>query len=132
VCRKLSNPWHRNCRAPHLPILYRLFDISIHSNPLNIYYRIKTSQIGENEAIQTLLIKIYGTSFKLSFQGFDIRLQYITTGAMLEMLPWKPVTATSSYCIVQELTEGALEAGPYFMKVPSDPGLQNTKTELDV
>ena len=51
--------------------------------------------------------------------------------AMLEMLLWKSITATPSYCIVQELTEGAVEAGPYFMKVSSDPGLQNTKTELD-
>ncbi len=76
-------------------------------------------------------IEIYVTRFQFPFQRFDIRLKYITTGAMLEMLPWKPVTATSSYCIVQELTEGALEAEPYFMKVPSDSGLQNTKTELD-
>ncbi len=32
---------------------------------------------------------------------------------------------------MQELIEGALEAEPYFMKVSSDPGLQNTKTELN-
>ncbi len=49
---------------------------------------------------------------------------------MLGMLLWNPVTAASSYCIVQELIEGALEAGPYLMKVPSDPGLQHTETEL--
>ena len=76
-------------------------------------------------------IEIYVTRLQFSFQRFDIRLKYISTGAMLEMLHWKPVTATSSYCIVQELTEEALEAESYFMKVPSDSGLQNTKTELD-
>jgi len=32
---------------------------------------------------------------------------------------------------VQELIEEALEAESYFMKVPSDSDLQNTKTELD-
>ena len=81
----------------------------------------------------TLLIsfEIYITRLQFALQRPNIRLKDIITGAMLEMLPWKPVTATSSYCIVQELIEGALEAGPYFMKVPSDPGLQNTKTELD-
>jgi len=77
----------------------------------------------------TLLIsfEIYITRLQFALQRPNIRLKYIITDAMLEMLPWKPVTATSSYCIVQELTE----AEPYFMKVPSDPGLQNTKTELD-
>jgi len=77
------------------------------------------------------LTEIYITRLQFALQRPNIRLKYIITDAMLEMLPWKPVTATSSYCIVQELTEGALEAEPYFMKVPSDPGLQNTKTELD-
>jgi len=32
---------------------------------------------------------------------------------------------------VQKLIEEALEAESYFMKVPSDSDLQNTKTELD-
>jgi len=68
------------------PILYWPFDISIHSNPPNIYYRIKTSQLGENEAIQTLLIKIYSTSFKVSFQGSNISFKDIIFDAMLEML----------------------------------------------
>ncbi len=76
-------------------------------------------------------IEIYVTRLQFSFQRFDIRLKYISTGAMLEMLHWKPVTATSSYCIAQKLTEGALEARPYLMKVPSDPGLQHTETELN-
>ena len=76
-------------------------------------------------------IEIYVTRFQFPFQRFDIRLKYIIIDAMLEMLPWKPVTATSSYCIVQELIEEALEAESYFMKVPSDSDLQNTKTELD-
>ena len=68
-------------------------------------------------------IEIYATRFQFSFQRFNISLKYITTGAMLEMLLWKSITATPSYCIVQELTEGTVEAGPYFMKVSSDPGL---------
>ncbi len=50
---------------------------------------------------------------------------------MLEMLSWKSITATSSYCIVQKLIEEALEAESYFMKVSSDLNLQNIKTELD-
>ncbi len=76
-------------------------------------------------------IEIYAIRFQFSFQRFDISLKYIITGAMLEMLLWKPVTATSSYCIVQKLTEGAVEARPYLLKVPSDPGLQHTETELN-
>ncbi len=76
-------------------------------------------------------IKIYATRFQFSFQRFDISLKYIIIDAMLEMLLWKPVTATSSYCIVQKLIEEALEAELYFMKVPSDPGLQNTETEFN-
>ncbi len=50
---------------------------------------------------------------------------------MLEMLSWKLITATSSYCIVQKLIKEALEAESYFMKVFFDSDLQNTKTELD-
>ncbi len=81
----------------------------------------------------TLLIsfEIYITRLQFALQRPNIRLKDIFIGAMLEMLLWKPVTATSSYCIVQKLTEGALEARPYLMKVPSDPGLQHTETELN-
>ncbi len=50
---------------------------------------------------------------------------------MLEMLLWKPVTATSCYCIVQKFTKSAFEMGSYLLEMSSDPGLQNTKTELD-
>ncbi len=127
VCRKLSNSWHRNCRAPP-PNLYRSFDISTSQHLLSHQNIFK---IGENEAIQTLLIKIYSTSFKISFQGSNISFKDITPGAMLEMLLWKPVTATSCYCIVQKFTKSAFEMGSYLLEMSSDPGLQNTKTELD-
>ncbi len=76
-------------------------------------------------------IKIYATHFQFSFQRFDIHLKYIIIDAMLEMLSWKSITVTSSYCIVQKLIEEALEAESYFMKMSSDSDLQNTKTELD-
>ncbi len=39
-------------------------------------------------------IEIYVTRFQFSFQRSDIRLKYITTDAMLEMLPWKPALKT--------------------------------------
>ena len=76
-------------------------------------------------------IEIYVTHFQFSFQRFDIHLKYIIIDAMLEMLSWKLITTTSSYCIVQKLIEEALETESYFMKVSSDSDLQNTKTELD-
>ncbi len=76
--------------------------------------------------------KIYVSRLsQLPLQRSDIRFKDIFIDAMLGMLLWNPVTAASSYCIVQELIEGALEARPYLMKVPSDPGLQHTETELD-
>jgi len=76
-------------------------------------------------------IEIYVTRFQFSFQRFDIHLKYIIIDAMLEMLSWKLITTTSSYCIVQKLIEEALETESYFMKVSSDSDLQNIKTELD-
>ncbi len=81
----------------------------------------------------TLLIsfEIYITRLQFALQRPNIRLKDIFIDAMLEMLLWKPVTATSSYCIVQKLIEEALEARPYLMKVPSDSGLQHTETELN-
>jgi len=82
VCRKLSNSWHRNCRASP-PNLYRSFDISISQHLLSHQNIFK---IDENEAIQTLLIKIYSTSFKISFQGSNISFKDIILDAMLEML----------------------------------------------
>ena len=50
---------------------------------------------------------------------------------MLEMLPWKSVTATSSYCIVQKLTKSAFEMGSYLLEMSSDSGLQHTETEFN-
>ncbi len=76
-------------------------------------------------------IEIYVTRFQFPFQRFDIRLKYITTGAMLEMLLWKPVTATSCYCIVQKFTKSAFEMRSYLLEMSSDPGLQHTETELN-
>jgi len=92
--------------------------------PLNTYYHIQT---GEIEAIQTLLIKIYSTRFKNSFQCFDIRLKCIIINAMLEILPWKPVTATSSFYIVQKLIKSAFEIRSYLLEMSSDSGLQHTE-----
>ena len=127
VCRKLSNSWHRNCRAPP-PNLYRPFDIS---TPQHLLSHQNIFKIGENEAIQTLLIKIYSTRFKISFQGSNISFKDIIPDAMLEMLLWKPVTATSCYCIVQKITKSAFEMRSYLLEMSSDPGLQHTETELD-
>ncbi len=76
-------------------------------------------------------IEIYVTHFQFSFQRFDIHLKYIIIDVMLEMLSWKSITATSSYCIMQKLIEEAFKVESYFMKVSSDSDLQNTKTELD-
>ena len=76
-------------------------------------------------------IEIYVTHFQFSFQRFDIHLKYIIINVMLEMLSWKSITATFSYCIVQKLIKEVLEAESYFIKVSSDSNLQNTKTELD-
>ncbi len=76
-------------------------------------------------------IEIYVTHFQFSFQRFNIHLKYIIIDAMLEMLSWKLITATSSYCIMQKLIEEAFEAESYFMKVSSDSDFQNIKTELD-
>ncbi len=135
VCRNLWIPWHRNCRAPPPNLLLNsdILDIFEPSRPV---FALEKSIKQVNMKLfrsSTLLIsfEIYITRLQFALQRPNIRLKDIITGAMLEMLPWKPVTATSSYCIVQKLIEEALEAGPYFMKVPSDPGLQNTKTELD-
>ncbi len=47
---------------------------------------------------------------------------------MLEMLLWKPVTATSCYCIVQKFTKSAFEMR---LEMSSDPGLQHTETKLN-
>ncbi len=42
---------------------------------------------------------------------------------MLKMLLWKPITATSSYYIVQKLIEEALKAELYFIKMFFNSGL---------
>ncbi len=89
------------------------------------------NQIGEYEAIQTLLIKIYSTSFKISFQGFNISFKDIIFDAMLEMLSRKPITSASFDSVMEKFTKSAFKMGPYLLEMSSDPGLQNTKTELD-
>ncbi len=50
---------------------------------------------------------------------------------MLEMLLWKPITATSYYYIVQKFTKSAFEMGSYLLEMSSDPGLQHTETKLN-
>ncbi len=77
------------------------------------------NQIGEYEAIQTLLIKIYSTSFKISFQGFNISFKDIIFDAMLEMLSRKPITSASF--------DSVMENSP---KVPSKWGHISSKCRL--
>ncbi len=108
--------------------LYKSFDISIFQHLLlhqNIF------KINENEAIQTLLIKIYSISFKISFQDFNISFKNIIFNIMLEMLLWKFVTATSCYCIVQKFIKSVFEMRLYFLEMFFDSDFQNIKTELD-
>jgi len=44
-------------------------------------------------------VEIYVTRVQFPFQRFDIRLKYITTGAMLEMLLWKPSAEIHQKCL---------------------------------
>jgi len=89
-------------------------------------------KIGENEAIQTLLFKIYSTSFKVSFQGSNISFKDIIFGdAMLEMLSRKPITSASFDSVMEKFTKSAFKMRPYLLEMSSDSDLQNTKTELD-
>ena len=91
----------------------------------------KQAQIGENEAIHTLLIKFYSISFKISFQGFDISFKDITFDAMLEMLSRKPITPASFDSVMKKFTKSAFKMGSYLLEMSSDPGLQHTETELN-
>ncbi len=59
-------------------------------------------------------IEIYVTYFQFSFQRFNIHLKYIIINAMLEMLLWKSITATSCYCIVQKFIKSIFEMKLYF------------------
>ncbi len=79
-----------------------------------------------------LLIKFYSTRFKVSFQCSNISLKDITfDDAMLEMLSWKPITSASFDSVMKKFTKIAFKMKPYLLEMSSDPGLQNTKTELD-
>ncbi len=91
----------------------------------------QAAQIGEYEAIQTLLIKIYSTSFKISFQGSNISFKYIIFDAMLEMLSRKPITPASFDSVMKKFTKSAFKMESYLLEMSSDPDLQNAKTELD-
>jgi len=80
----------------------------------------------------TLLIffEIYITRLQFALhRSYNLSLKDIFIDAMLEMLLWKPITAASSYCIMQKLID--LEARPYLMKVSSGSGFQHTETELN-
>ncbi len=128
VCRKVSNPWHR----PPPPICIDLSTFQFIQPHSTSIIASKQAQIGENEAIHTLLIKFYSTRFKISFQGSNISLKDITSGgAMLEMLSRKPITPASFDSVMEKFTKSAFKMGPYLLEMSSDPGLQNTKTELD-
>ncbi len=50
---------------------------------------------------------------------------------MLEMLSWKSITATSSYCIVQKLIKSVFEMKSYLLEMSSDSDLQHIETELN-
>ncbi len=89
-----------------------------HSNPSTTCYRI---QIGE--AIQTLLIKIYSTRFKISFQGSNISFKDITFDAMLEMLSRKPITPASFDSVTEKFTKSAFKMRSYFLEMSSDSDL---------
>jgi len=89
------------------------------------------NQIDEYEVIQTLLIKIYSISFKISFQGFNISFKDIIFDAMLEMLSRKPITSASFDSVMEKFIKSAFKMGSYLLEMSSDSDLQNTKTELD-
>jgi len=50
---------------------------------------------------------------------------------MLEMLSRKPITSASFDSVMKKFTKIAFKMEPYLLEMSSDPGLQNTKTELD-
>ncbi len=50
---------------------------------------------------------------------------------MLEMLSRKPITPASFDSVMEKFTKSAFKMGSYLLEMSSDPGLQNTKTELD-
>ncbi len=76
-------------------------------------------------------IEIYVTHFQFSFQCFDIYFKYIIINVMLEILSWKSITATFSYCIVQKLIKSVFEMKSYFLEMFSDSNLQHIETEFN-
>ena len=56
MCRKVSNPWHRNCRAPPLLLNSDILDIlaiTVYHQALKACFVKEIDQIGKYEAVQT-------------------------------------------------------------------------------